>query len=327
MKVCIYGAGAVGGHVAARLAHGGAQVSLIARPAACDAIRGKGLRVVTPDGELEARVAAASEPRQLGPQDVVVVTVKAPALPEVAEGLPSLLADHTAVVFAMNGIPWWYFQGGTGAMAERRLPPIDPHDTLWHAVDRRRVIGAVVNTACEVMEAGVVRVTNRANRLVLGEPDGTLSNRVGELAGMLRAGGMTIDVTRDIRSEIWKKLTVNLCGVPMMVLTQSPACDVYTDPACAQAALRVGAEVTAIARALGCTVGLDLARWIEQGRSFQHKASMARDLELGRSMEIDAMLTVPLALARELGVATPTLDLLAALTVLRARAAGLYRTS
>jgi len=112
--------------------------------------------------------------------------------------------------------------------------------------------------------------------------------------------------------------------VPMMVLAQSQACDVYSDPACAQAARRVGAEVTAIARALGCTIGFDAERWIAQGRSFRHKASMARDLELGRAMEIDAMLTVPLTLARELGIDTPTLDLLAALTVMRARAAGLH---
>ncbi len=262
-------------------------------------------------------------PGSSGPQDVVVVTVKAPALPEVANGLPPLLAAHTAVVFAMNGIPWWYFQGA-GAMAQRRLPLIDPDDALWNAVDARRVIGAVVNTACEVLEPGVVRVTNRTNRLVLGEPDGTVSERVGELAGVLRAGGMTIDISRDIRSEVWDKLIVNLCGVPMMVLTQMRACDVYSDPACAQAASQVGAEATAIARALGCTVGFDADRWIAQGRALKHKASMARDLELGRPMEIDAMLTVPLDLARELGVATPTLDLLAALTKLRARAAGLH---
>ncbi len=135
---------------------------------------------------------------------------------------------------------------------------------------------------------------------------------------------MTIDVTRDIRSEVWEKLIINLCGAPMMVLTQMQAADVYSDPACALAAHRIGAETAAIARALGCTIGFDADRWIEQGRNFKHKASMARDLELGRAMEIDALLTVPLQLARELGVATPTLDLLIALTVLRARAAGLY---
>jgi len=324
MKVCIYGAGAVGGHVAARLARGGADVSLVARPASCDAIGSNGLQVMTPDGDLAARVAVASNPQELGPQDIVIVTVKAPALPAVAAGLAPLLAGHTAVAFAMNGIPWWYFQGTDGATADRRLPLVDPGDAMWNAVEARRLIGMVVNTACEVVEPGVIRVTNRTNRLVLGEPDGTVSERIEGLAGVLRAGGMTIDVTRDIRSEIWEKLISNLCGMPMMVLTQMQACDVYRDPACAQAAHRISAEVAMIARALGRSVSFNADRQIEQGRSFRHKASMARDLELGRPMEIDSMLTVPLELAREFKVATPTLDLLAALTVLRSRAAGLY---
>ncbi len=324
MKICIYGAGAVGGHLAARLARGGADVSVIARPAISEAIRANGLRVVTPDGDMHVRVTAASEARQLGAQDVVIVTAKAPALPEVAKGLALLLGAHTAVVFAMNGIPWWYFQGREGPMGQRRLPLIDPGDVMWNAVETRRVVGAVVNTACEVLEPGVVRVTNRTNRLVLGEPDGTESDRVTALATVLRAGGMTIDITRDIRSEVWEKLIINLCGAPMMVLTQMQAADVYSDPACALAAARIGAEAAAIGRALGCTIAFDADRWIAQGRNFKHKASMARDLELGRAMEIDAVLTVPLQLARELGVATPTLDLLIALTVLRARAAGLY---
>ena len=123
----------------------------------------------------------------------------------------------------MNGIPWWYFQGTAGATAQRRLPLIDPNDAMWNAVAARRVIGAVVNTASEVLEPGVIRVTNRTNRLVLGEPDGTVSDRIGGLADSLRTGGMTIDITRDIRAEIWEKLIVNLCGVPMMVLTQMRA--------------------------------------------------------------------------------------------------------
>ena len=189
MKICIYGAGAVGGHLAARLARGGADVSVIARPAISEAIRANGLRVVTPDGDMHVRVTAASEARQLGAQDVVIVTAKAPALPEVAKGLALLLGAHTAVVFAMNGIPWWYFQGREGPMGQRRLPLIDPGDVMWNAVETRRVVGAVVNTACEVLEPGVVRVTNRTNRLVLGEPDGTEfgpRHRIGDGAARRR---------------------------------------------------------------------------------------------------------------------------------------------
>lgn len=324
MKICVYGAGAIGGHVAARLAKGGADVSLVARDATVQAVRARGLTARTPDGDINASVAAATDPLDLGPQDYVIVTVKAPALPSVAGGIAALLGPHTAVMFAMNGVPWWYFYRHGGPMDGRRLPLIDPGDAMWGAVGPARAIGAVVNTACTVIEPGVIAVSSPVNRFALGEPNGDRSQRLESLAAAMRAGGFTIDVTADIRNEVFDKLIGNLCGVPLATLTLAKAKDIYAEPACVDAARRIYSEVSALAAALGRRVSLDIETQIEKGRNLNHKASMAQDLELGRAMEIDAMLTVPLMLARELRVATPMLDLLAALVRLRAQGAGLY---
>jgi 2-dehydropantoate 2-reductase len=325
MKICVFGAGAVGGHVAARLAQGGADISVVARQGTVDVVRERGLAVKTPDGDIRAQVAAATDARALGPQDAVIVTVKAPSLPEVAATITPLLGPRTPVVFAMNGIPWWYFHANGAVTEPRRIPLIDPDDVLWRAVGPERAIGAVVNSACTVLEPGVIRVAGRVNRLVLGEPDGSLSERLDALAQAMRAGGLAIETTQRIRDDIWEKLIVNLCNVPLTVLTQVTAKEVYSDPTCVATVRRVMAEAAAVATALGCDVRPDPERQIASGKAFDHKPSMAQDLELGRAMEIDSILTVPLQLARELKVATPTLDLLAALTKLRARAAGLYR--
>lgn len=324
MKVCIYGLGAIGGHVAARLAQGGADVSAMVRPANAAAMKQHGLTVRTLDGDIRAPIRVASDAQELGEQDFVIVTVKAPALPAVAAGIAPLLGPNTAVAFAMNGMPWWYFHRAGGPLSDRRLPLIDPDDGLWNAVGPARVIGAIVNTASVVTEPGVIQVTNRSNRLILGEPDGSISRRVETLADALRAGGFSVDVTPRIRDEVWDKLVGNLCGGPLAVLALSKARDVYNDPACDAAIRRVIGEVTAIANALGCEIRSTPDSRLQGGRNLDHKPSMVQDLELNRAMEIDSMISVPLELARELNVATPTLDLLAALVKLRARAAGLY---
>src|SRR5262245_9882629 len=325
MKICVYGAGAVGGHVAARLARGGADVSIIARAATADAIRKRGLHIKTPEGDIHAQVTVPADARELGPQDTVIVTVKAPSLPEAVAGIVPLLGPRTAVVFAMNGLPWWFFHRAGGPLDGRRLPLVDPADVVWQAIGPERVIGAVVNTACVVLEPGVIQVTNRANRFVLGELDGSASSRLEALAQAMRAGGFNVEVTPHIRDDVWEKLIGNVCGAPFMVLTQMKATDVYNDPVCEGAIRAIMAETSALGTALGCNVRLDPERLVAGGKALHHKSSMAQDLELGRAMEIDSFFAAPLALARELGITTPTLDLFAALVKLRARAAGLYR--
>ena len=324
MKVCVFGAGAIGTHVAGRLAKGGAEVSVVARGAQLAAFQANGLRVRAADGEITARVAASAEAAALGPQDVVVVTVKAPSLPSVAAGIGPLLGPDTAVAFVMNGIPWWYFYGAGGVQDGQRLPKLDPGGALWRAVDPARVIGGVVYSACTVTEPGVVHVENQRSRIVLGEPDGRMSGRAEALAAVLRAGGLLMDVTERIRDTVWSKLLLNLGSGPLAVLTGCAPNRIFAEEACRDAARRILAEGAAVAAAMGCPVQPNAEGQIANGAKSQHKPSILQDLELGRPMEIEALYGIPLDFARRHGVATPTLDLLVAMVRARAREAGLY---
>jgi len=332
MRVCVFGAGAVGTHVAGRLAKGGAEVSVIARGAQLAAFQANGLRVQAADGEITARMAASAEAAALGPQDVVVVTVKAPSLPSVAAGIGPLLGPDTAVAFVMNGIPWWYFygaggvqDGGAGGVQDgQRLPKLDPGGALWRAVDPARVIGGVVYSACTVTEPGVVHVENQRSRIVLGEPDGRMSERAEALATVLRGGGLLVDVAERIRDVVWAKLLLNLGSGPLAVLTGCAPNRIFAEEACRDAARRILAEGAAVAAAMGCPVQPNAEGQIANGAKSQHKPSILQDLELGRPMEIEALYGIPLDFARMHGVATPTLDMLVAMVRARAREAGLY---
>ena len=324
VKVCVFGAGAIGGHIAGRLAKGGAEVSVVARGAHLDAIRARGLRVLAPDGTIDARVQASADPAELGPQDAVIVTVKAPALPSVAAGIAPLLRPDTPVAFVMNGIPWWYFHAHGGPHDGRRLPKLDPGDALWRAAGPERAIGGVVYSACTVTAPGEIHVESARNRIVLGEPDGSASPRAEALAGALRAGGLVMEVSGRIRDVVWAKLLLNLGSGPLGVLTGCAPNRFYAEEACRDATRQILAEGAAIAAAMGCPVHPDAGGQVRNARKSSHKTSILQDLELGRPMEIDALYGVPLDLARMTGVPTPLLDLLVAMTKARAREAGLY---
>ncbi len=325
MRVCVYGAGAIGGHLAVRLAKGGAEVSVVARGEHLAAIQRSGLTVHTDKGKLHARVMANDDTAALGPQDAVLVTVKAPSLPSVAAGIAPLLGPDTAVAFVMNGIPWFYFHGIGGALEGRRLPKIDPGDALWRVVGPERAIAGVVYAASEVIAPGVIELENANPRVVLGEANGRESQRVQAIAAHIEAGGMQAPVSTKIRDEIWNKLLGNLGNGPLCVLTQVSMQELFKDPLAAETALRVMQEAQAVANALGAHPSGNHEKRIEHSRGIDHKPSILQDLERGRPMEIDGIFDAPLELARMVGVATPTLDLLVALAKVRARAAGLYR--
>jgi len=330
MKFCVFGTGAIGGHLAGRLAKGGAEVSVVARGANLVAIRERGLRVVAPDIELVSHPVATDDPAALGPQDVVIVAVKAPSLASVAGAIGPLLGPETAVVFVMNGIPWWYGhtdgQPGTetGVRDKTRLALLDPDGAMAASVTPERVVGGVVYSACTVTEPGVVHVENARSRLVLGEPGGAISSRIEAIAKPLREAGLTVDLTPRIRDAVWAKLMLNLGAGLHSVLTASAPRDFFQEPACQEATRALLQEAAALAAAVGCPVQPDAESQLRNGLKSAHKASILQDLELGRPMEVDALFTVPQQLARAAGVATPTLDLLAGLTRARARAAGLY---
>ena len=324
MIICIYGAGAIGGHLAARLHRAGAEVSVVARGAHLAAIQANGLTVHAVDGVHHAPVRASADPAELGKQDAVFVTVKAPALPAVAASIGPLLGPDTSVAFVMNGIPWWYFDNLPGPHEGKSLPRIDPDDVLRRALGPGRAIGGVVYSASAVTSPGVVMVEQPKSRVILGEPDGTLSDRVLTLAALISKGGISGEATPAIRNEIWNKLISNLAGGTLAVLTGSAPKGIYVEPATEQASLRMMHEATAIAQALGADPTTNHALRINGQRSMDHKPSILQDLELGRPMEIDGMFDAPLALAHLAGVEVPTLELMVALCKLRARSSGLY---
>jgi 2-dehydropantoate 2-reductase len=324
MKICVFGAGAIGGHLAMRLHKAGADVSLIARGAHLAAIQAKGLSVHAVDGHHHAKIRAAADPAELGPQDAIFVTVKAPALPAVAAAITPLLKEDTSVSFVMNGIPWWYCDGLGGKLDGMSLPRIDPDDRLRKALGPGRAIGGVVYSASAVTEPGVIHVEQAKSRFILGEPNNTLSDRVQTLTGLITAGGVSGEATPAIRTEIWNKLISNLAGGTLAVLSGFAPKNIYAEPATEHASLRVMNEATAIANALGADPTTDHDRRIKGHKSMDHKPSILQDLELGRPMEVDGMFDAPLALAHLAGVEAPTIELLVALCKLRARSAGLY---
>ena len=324
MRICIFGAGSVGGYLAASLARGGTDVSVVARGAHLSAIQSNGLTVETPEGSFTARVAASANPADLGPQDAVIVTVKSPALPAVAASITPLLTRDTPVAFVMNGIPWWYFH----PHEDRRLPRLDPGNALWNTIGPHRAIGGVFWPACSVPAPGVIRLLSGAGRgTTFGEPDGSISARIDAIAAAFRAASLPVTITPDIRELIWQKLAFNLSAGPMCVLTQSPVRATHEEAALIDCSRHLVAEAEAIAAAMGFQLNIDIDRVVATNTQLAHRPSILQDLEAGRPMEIDALYSVPLDLASLYGIATPTLDLLVAMIKVKARAAGLYTQS
>jgi 2-dehydropantoate 2-reductase len=345
VRLCIFGAGAVGGYLAGFLARGGAEVSVVARGAHLAAIRADGLRVETPDEALTVRIAASDDPADLGPQDAVLVTVKAPALPDVAARIAPLLDPDTAVAFVMNGIPWWYFHGlggpwrgaraGTraearddgpaGAPDNKAIPLLDPAGAVAHTVGAQRAIGGVFWPACSVPRPGVVRLLTGAGRgTSFGEPDGTISPRLQALAAAFRAAALPVTLSDRIRALIWHKLVFNLSAGPLCVLTETAVKDTHTEPALVATSRALLAEALALAARMGFPVELDIDQVVATNTKLAHRPSILQDLEAGRRMEIDALYSVPLQMAQAAGVPMPTLEALAGLIRVKARERGLY---
>lgn len=324
MRICIYGAGAIGGWLAGFMARGGLDVSVVARGAHLAAIRRDGLTVQTPDTQFTVAVRASDEPADLGVQDAVIVTVKAPSLPSVAANIAPLLGPETPVAFLMNGIPWWYFMGHGGALEGARLPVLDPGDALWQAVGARTV-GGIAWPASSVPAPGTVRLLGGGARgCVIGSTDGAPSAALEVLAAAYRAAGLALTVAPDIRDVIWEKLAFNLSAGPLCVLTQSPVRVTHEDEVLVATSRKVLAEAAALIAAMGRHVTLDVERIVAGNRTLGHRPSILQDLEAGRPMEIDALYVTPLQMALMVGVEMPTLSLLAALIKVRAYSAGLY---
>jgi 2-dehydropantoate 2-reductase len=324
VKICIFGAGAVGCLLAGRAAKGGADVSAVARGANLEGIRSNGIRIETPEYEYRTQIAASDDPAELGVQDVVFVTVKSPSLPTIVDGLKPLLGPKTAVAFVMNGIPWWYFRNWGGELSETRLDKLDPGGRLWETISPERVIGGVIFCSCDLVAPGYVHAETKGPKFYLGELSGETTSRVQALAGLMRGDTLSVDVVPSIRTTIWSKLQMNMSSGLLGCLSNSPPREIYPDSACSDAVRRIVAEVGAIARAVGCETKVNAEEMLASTRNQGHRSSIVQDLEKGRQMEIDPMFGIPLEMARMTGVETPTLDLLVCLVKARARRAGAY---
>jgi len=323
MRIAIYGAGAIGGYLGAQLALAGQDVTLIARGPHLAAMQQHGLRLRIDGEERVAHPACTDNPASAGPQDYVIVTLKAHSVPGVVEAMQPLLGPDTAVVTAVNGVPWWYFHGLDGPWRNRRLESVDPGGAQWSGIGPGRAIGCVVYPAAEVPEPGVIQHLS-GDRFVLGEPSGERSERVGRLSRCLIDAGLKAPI-RKIRDEIWMKLWGNLCFNPISALTHATLDVIASDPDTRALARRMMLEAQAIAEKLGVRFAIDVDKRIEGARAVgAHKTSMLQDLERGRPMEIDALVTAVAEMGRLVEVPTPTIDMVLGLVRQRARGAGCY---
>ena len=327
MKICIYGAGAVGGYLAVGLSSvEGVELSLVARGAHLAAMRERGLKLLIDGEERIARPRATDNPAELGPQDYVIVCLKAYQAWEVAAQMAPLLGPNSAVVTAQNGVPWWYMHGLKAPHHNAHLSSVDRDDRQWDAIGPTRAIGCVVYPATEIVEPGVVRHIY-GNRFSLGEPDGTVSQRCQRLAELLKAGGFDAPVLEDIRSEIWLKLWGNLCFNPISALTRATLDIVTTEPGLRALSYNMMAEAKEIATRLGASFRVDADRRINgAARVGAHRTSMLQDLDHGRRLEIDALLTSVQEMGRLVAVATPYIDAVLCLVQQLGRSLQLYPT-
>ncbi|MCB1489500.1 MAG: 2-dehydropantoate 2-reductase [Bauldia sp.] len=314
MRICVFGAGAIGGYLAARLATvDGPDLSLVARGPHLDAIRTKGLRLIEDGAETVHPVRATNDAAELGPQDCVILCLKAHSLTPALDAIAPLVGPETAVVTAQNGVPWWYFYRSGGPYEDARIASVDPGGLIWERIGPERAIGCVVYPAAEVDEPGLVRHIEGI-RFPLGEPSGEVSERISAIAGVLVSAGLKAPIRSDIRSDIWVKLWGNLAFNPISALTGGTLEALVADGGTRAVARAMMVEAQAIGEKLGVAFPVDVDRRIEgAGAVGPHKTSMLQDLELGRPMEIDALVTAVQELGRLVGVATPAIDSVLAL--------------
>ena len=324
MKICVFGAGAIGGYMGAKLAQAGADVSLVARGPHLAAMQANGLRLVEESGEITVPVRAEEDPAALGEQDYVIVTLKAHSVPPVVGRMAPLIGENTTVVSGVNGLPWWYFHKHGGGLEGTRLASVDPGNVQWDGFGPDRVLGCVVYPAAEVVQPGVVKHIE-GNRFSLGEPDGSKSDRALDLSKALSAAGLKAPVRPRLRDEIWVKLWGNLSFNPISALTRATLDVLCTEPGTRGIARAMMVEAQEIAETLGVKFPIDVDRRIDGGAAVgAHRTSMLQDLDAGRPMEIDALVGSVQELGRIVGVTTPTIDMVLALVQQRARVAGLY---
>lgn len=325
MKICVFGAGAIGGYMGVKLAQAGADVSLVARGPHLAAMQANGLTLIEEgDQRTNVAVTASDNPADLGPQDYVIVTLKAHSVPPVVPKMQPLIGPDTTIVSGVNGVPWWYFHKIGTELEGTRLETVDPGDAQWNGFGPDRVLGCVVYPAAEVIEPGVINHIE-GNRFSLGEPDGSRSERAMALSKALSSAGLKAPVRPRIRDEIWVKLWGNLSFNPISALTHATLDVLCTDPGTRAVARGMMVEAQEVAEKLGVKFPIDVDKRIDGGAAVgAHRTSMWQDLDQGRPMEIDALVSSVQELGRLTDTPTPTIDTVQALVALRGKTAGLY---
>ncbi|MGQ3118215.1 MAG: 2-dehydropantoate 2-reductase [Hydrogenophaga sp.] len=323
-RVAIVGAGAIGGWLGVRLSHTGCIVSALARGETLAALQRDGLQLHQ-DGQLQgAPVQAAASAVTLGVQDLVIVAVKAPSLPDLARGIAPLIGRHTVVLTAMNGVPWWFFNGFGGERAGTRLKTVDPEGEIERCIPARHVIGGVVHASCSVDAPGVIR-HHFGNGLILGEPSGESSERVAALAELLRRAGLNATVSPQIQKDVWYKLWGNMTVNPVSALTGATTDRILGDPLVRDFISRVMLE----AKDIGARIGIPIDQQPEDRHAVTlklgaFKTSMLQDVQAHKPVELDALVTVVRELGQLTGVPTPFTDALLGLSRLQAQTLNLY---
>lgn len=320
MKVCVYGAGAIGAYLGAALADAGCDVTLIARGPHLEAMRRNGLTLEIDGAARSLRISCTDDPASAGLQDAVILTLKAHSVAPAVDAIATLLGPDTPVVTAQNGILWWYFYALPGPWANHRLETADPGGRIWKTLGPERAIGCVVYPSCEIVAPGVVRHLE-GNRFMLGEPDGTKSERVSALADAMTAGGLKAPVRKKIRDDIWFKLLGNATFNPVSVLTHATLEQIGGHPGVRALVKHAMTEVERVALKLGVRFPMDLDKRIEGSVAVgAHKTSMLQDYEQGRPLELDALVASVAEIGRLIEVPTPTLDAVLALVELKVEA-------
>jgi 2-dehydropantoate 2-reductase len=326
MKICIYGAGSIGGVIGGVLAQAGHDVSLIARGAHLQALRENGCTVETGGQTFTVETPCSDNPADFGPQDYVVVAVKGPAMPSIAAGIAPLLGPDTAVVPAMNGIPWWFFDGFPADGPDIRLPALDPDGALAAAVSTDRVIGCVVHMGSLVPEPGVIRHV-ADNRLILGEATGGISDRLGALVAAFDGTTLDATATGELRQEIWLKLLGNFNFAPVSSLTGATNGEIGADPGLRKLCADLFEEAAEAGRRIGLKPGMTADERTTMGASLgDFRTSMLQDFDKSRPPEIDAIVGAVVEIGRATGTPMPVSESVLALVTQKARGLGLYRS-
>jgi 2-dehydropantoate 2-reductase len=309
MKICIYGCGAIGGLLAARLSQSGAIVSVIARNEQLQAINENGLTLIDEGGEeSSAFVMASDDPAAIGPQDVVFLTMKAHQVPAVAAKISLLFGDDTIVVNAANGLPWWYFHGLTDELGSPELKTVDPGRRLWSTISPKRAIGCVIYPAARIDAPGVIRHMF-GNQFAIGEPDGSVSPRLATVADLLGDAGFSVQVEQDIRTDIWTKLVANAAYNPVSVITGKPLGAMIEDESTFNLLEQIMNEVVAVAQSLNVSVAMTPQQLLTATKQLgAHKTSMLQDYEAGRKLELEPISGAVAELAMLKGIEVPNLN-------------------